>query len=92
MASNKINGGRGRGLQLTCGRPTFALCPAFVLQTLYCSVCVEGSWLISALSLKHRNQKIAYKARGLNLIHVIKQEGQEALNRSPEYTGQKSNI
>ena len=38
------------GLQLVCGRPTLALSSALLPQTLSCSVCVEVSWLINALS------------------------------------------
>ena len=36
-------GGGGGGLQLVCGRPTLALSPALVPQTLSCSVCVVDS-------------------------------------------------
>ena len=48
-------GGAGGGsgeekLQLVCGRPTLALGSALVPQTLSCSVCVEDSELINALS------------------------------------------
>ena len=43
-------GGGGGGLQLVCGRPTLALSSALVPQTLSCLVCVEDSWLLSALS------------------------------------------
>ena len=40
------------GLQQVCGRPTLALISALVPQTLSCSVCVEDSRLINALSSK----------------------------------------
>ena len=40
----------GGWLQLVCGRPALALSSALVPQTLTCSVCVEDSWLINALS------------------------------------------
>ena len=43
-------GGGGGGLQLVCGRPNLGLISVLIPQTLSCSVCVEDSWLISALS------------------------------------------
>ena len=51
----KLVGGGGGGVeggraQLVCGRPTLALSSALVPQTISCSVCVDDSWLINALS------------------------------------------
>ena len=40
------------------------------------------------VSFKHQIQLMA----NVKIKLVIEQEGPEALNRSPEYTGQKSNI
>ena len=46
-ASDEITGG---GVQLVSGRPTLALSSALVPQAFNCSVCVEDSKLINALS------------------------------------------
>ena len=52
---------------------------------------IEGTYHI-ALRLKWCCSNTRIILRIVDILEDFKQEGQEALNRSPEYTDQKSNI